>query len=275
MDLVSGSDHALSELIRNLQESISRLKEYEGDDGFEIEEEVVQNLKSEIDRKFTECYNHLRRFKIRATQAVDRAAAKKKYNQRKKQVDEMKADYDEWHNKQMLYSQPKAINSKLKSSLDSQTRKLQEGKNELDNTRRLIRDAQDSANRTKEELEHQDDVIRHANKNVTKTREELTGAGRILGRLFKRNVAQRAIVMAMLLAGGLIIILTLIACVATPDVSLTTSTTTRAPNPGLNTGSTSQTTTSSTGVISSASTSSYNIDNPLLRTTVQGTHSAE
>ena len=110
---------------------------------------------------------------------------------------------------------------------------------------------------------------------MTKTREELTGAGRILGRLFKRNVAQRAIVMAMLLAGGLIIILTLIACVATPDVSLTTSTTTRAPNPGLNTGSTSQTTTSSTGVISSASTSSYNIDNPLLRTTVQGTHSAE
>ena len=81
MDLVSGSDHALSELIRNLQESISRLKEYEGDDGFEIEEggkrlcwnllyvvftgmqiniaEVVQNLKSEIDRKFTECYNHV------------------------------------------------------------------------------------------------------------------------------------------------------------------------------------------------------------------------
>ena len=110
--------------------------------------EVVQNLKSEIDRKFTECYNdhvgdscqwvfyflnlfeyrkcdymksqampnraskmlfplhQLRRFKIRATQAADRAAAKKKYNQRKKQVDEMKADYDEWHNKQMLYSQP-------------------------------------------------------------------------------------------------------------------------------------------------------------------------
>lgn len=38
MDLVSGSDHALSELIRNLQESISRLKDYEREDGFEVQE---------------------------------------------------------------------------------------------------------------------------------------------------------------------------------------------------------------------------------------------
>lgn len=50
--------------------------------------------------------NQLRRFKIRATQAADKAAAKKKYHQRKRQVDDMKADYEEWHNKQMLYSQP-------------------------------------------------------------------------------------------------------------------------------------------------------------------------
>lgn len=38
MDLVSGSDNALSELIRNLQDSISRLKEYEADDGFDVQE---------------------------------------------------------------------------------------------------------------------------------------------------------------------------------------------------------------------------------------------
>lgn len=38
MDLVSGSDNALAELIRNLQDSISRLKEYEQDDGFDVQE---------------------------------------------------------------------------------------------------------------------------------------------------------------------------------------------------------------------------------------------
>ena len=75
---------------------------------------------------------------------------------------------------------------------------------------------------------------------VNETQEELGGAGRILNRLFRRNVAQRAIVMAMLVAGGVIILLTLIACVATPPVMTTAApsaktTTTTITTPPLTT----------------------------------------
>ena len=48
----------------------------------------------------------LKRFRVRARQATDKAAAKKICSQRQREIDNMKKDFDEWHNKQLLYSQP-------------------------------------------------------------------------------------------------------------------------------------------------------------------------
>ena len=48
----------------------------------------------------------LKRFRVRARQATDKVAAKKICSQRQREIDNMKKDFDEWHNKQLLYSQP-------------------------------------------------------------------------------------------------------------------------------------------------------------------------
>lgn len=244
MDLINDSDNALLELKRSLQDNISRLQNYEED------EDIIQELKTDIAREFRQCDIDLKKFRLRANQAADKEAAKKKYSKRKTEIAEIKAAYDKWQQNQMLYSQPKAMNSKVKGSLDAQTTSLQKSSTVLNDTRRLLIDTNDAADRTIENLEDQHETIRKANQKVLDTSTELKGAGRILNRLFKRNVMQRVIVTAMLVAGGVIILLTLIVCVATGSSPQATATTTKPPS---NTHLTTTSSTSQSSVTSSVS----------------------
>ena len=56
----------------------------------------------------------------------------------------------------------------------------------------------------------------NAKNKVDDTQMELKGAGRVLNRMFVRNVKQRASIFGMMVIGGVIVLIVLVACLATP-----------------------------------------------------------
>ncbi len=105
-----------------------------------------------------------------------------------------------------------------RSVVDQQLQTLDRTGKHIDNAKRSLYEADEHASITEEELERQRKTLLHSKTKVDDTQMELKGAGRILNRMFVRNVAQRASIFGIIAVGGVIILTVLIACLATPPV---------------------------------------------------------
>lgn len=105
--------------------------------------------------------------------------------------------------------------------IDEQNKTLDRSASRLKGVKQTLAEVGNSTVVITDELERNRQTLRKAKQTTGQTHTELKGAGRILSRMFVRNVAQRAAIFGIIFAGVAVIVLTLAACLATP------------PNPNL------------------------------------------
>jgi chromosome segregation ATPase len=110
---------------------------------------------------------------------------------------------------------------RVRGQVDDQNKTLERSANRLQGVKQTLVEVDDNAGIIETELMRNRQTLLGAKGKVEGTLSELKGAGRILNRMFVRNVAQRAAIFGMIVAGGAVILLVLIACLSTP------------PNPNL------------------------------------------
>ena len=110
-----------------------------------------------------------------------------------------------------------------REQVDEQNRMLQRSTSRIQNMKSSLAESEDHAITITNELDRNRKTLLGAKDKVGETQMELKGAGRILNRMFVRNVAQRAAIFGMLVIAGIIILLVLIACLVTPPVVNTTA----------------------------------------------------
>lgn len=108
---------------------------------------------------------------------------------------------------------------KYRDQVDEQNRMLERSNDRLHSVKVSLAESEEHAMTITDELGRNRKTILGAKQKVGDTQMELKGAGRILNRMFVRNVAQRASIFVMLIIGGAIVLIVLIACLTTPGVN--------------------------------------------------------
>jgi hypothetical protein len=100
--------------------------------------------------------------------------------------------------------------------IDEQNETLDRSASRLKGVKQTLAEVGNSTVVITDELERNRQTLRKAKQTTGRTHTEIKGAGRILSRMFVRNVAQRAAIFGIIFAGVAVIVLTLAACLATP-----------------------------------------------------------
>ena len=105
--------------------------------------------------------------------------------------------------------------------IEEQNKTLDRSAGRLQGVKQALAEVDNNAVVITTELTRNRHTLLGASQKTGQTHTELKGAGRILNRMFVRNVAQRAAIFGIIVAGAAVIVLTLVACLSTP------------PNPNL------------------------------------------
>lgn len=162
---------------------------------------------------------------------ADKDVAVAQYGNLEKMVSIQKRRLDTIENKYNADALAGSSGSKYRDVVDEQNHMLERSSDRLQSVKTTLAETEDHASTITSELDRNRRTLLGAKEKVDGTQMELKGAGRILNRMFVRNVAQRASIFGMLIIGGIIVLIVLVACLATPGLPepIVTVVTTAAP----------------------------------------------
>ena len=203
-------ENNIKSLTKSISDNISELESYTPDDPDSLIDKITADLRS--------AKAELTKFKsfTAGLGRADKDVAVSRYGNLNKLVSSQQRQLDAVvHKLNASALGGGGGGAQYRDQVDEQNRMLERSSDRLKGVKSSLAETEDHAITITTELDRNRKTIMNAKSKVDDTQMELKGAGRVLNRMFVRNVKQRASIFGMLVVGGLIILLVLIACFST------------------------------------------------------------